>query len=317
MLLAPSGQGTTIGAKGHSPGQSGNGRLSMEVLAPSRAFDEDGADVAQPSEFGSSGQPYSTSRVNARGDVTARHFPYSAAGKLFFNVGASTFLCSAALIKPGIVVTAAHCVANFGSGQFYTNWRFVPAYNDGVAPYGTWTARSAAVLPAYLNGSDPCSTEGVVCRDDVAVITLNPQKGAYPGARTGWLGYAWGGYSYNAEGRVQIAQLGYPAALDAGALQQRTDSQGYRAAEFSDNTIIGSLQTGGSSGGPWVVNLGVAPSLAGTTFGTDADHNTVVGVTSWGYVDGAVKQQGASPFTAGNIQSLVSAACTATPAACS
>ena len=32
------------------------------------------------------------------------------------------------------------------------------------------------------------------------------------------------------------------------------------------NTVIGSLQTGGSSGGPWVVNLGVTPSLNGATY---------------------------------------------------
>ena len=29
-------------------------------------------------------------------------------------------MCSASLIKPGIVVTAAHCVANYGQHQFYS-----------------------------------------------------------------------------------------------------------------------------------------------------------------------------------------------------
>jgi hypothetical protein len=45
-------------------------------------------------------------------------------------------------------------------------------------------------------------------------------------------------------------------------------------------------------------------------------HNVVVGVTSWGYIDTAVKEQGASPFLITNIQALVTAACTAYPSWC-
>jgi hypothetical protein len=97
---------------------------------------------------------------------------------------------------------------------------------------------------------------------------------------------------------------------------ERTDSQGFTYVPFSSNTIIGSLQTGGSSGGPWVANFGSPPALSGISFGTYANHNVVVGVTSWGYIDTTVKQQGASPFLSGNIASLVNSACTTTPAAC-
>ncbi|MFZ1427932.1 MAG: hypothetical protein WAS21_14300, partial [Geminicoccaceae bacterium] len=185
-----------------------------------------------------------------------------------------------------------------------------------TAPYGTWTARSATVLTSYFNGTDSCAVRGVVCQNDVAVITLNAQGGAYPGTTTGYLGYGWNGYSYNSSGQVLINQLGYPVALDSGALMERTDSQGFTSASNSNNTVMGSLQTGGSSGGPWAVNLGIAPSLNGTSFGTGANHNIVVGVTSWGYVSTAIKQQGASRFTTSNITVLVNAACSATPAAC-
>ena len=116
------------------------------------------------------------------------------------------------------------------ASQFYSNWRFVPAYNNGTAPYGTWTAKSATVLTSYFNGSDSCAQRGVVCQNDVAVITLNPQSGAYPGTKTGYLGYGWNGYSYNSSGQVLISQLGYPVALDNGALMERTDSQGFTSA---------------------------------------------------------------------------------------
>jgi hypothetical protein len=86
------------------------------------------------------------------------------------------------------------------------------------------------------------------------------------------------------------------------------------SSSYSNNTIWGSRQTGGSSGGPEVVNLGRAAALNGATFGTDSTFNTVVGVTSWD--TDAIKEQGASPFTSNNISVLVNLACTAYPANC-
>jgi V8-like Glu-specific endopeptidase len=316
VLLSRNAAGADTGPPSVSPGRKGNGATSPVRLAPAKMLPAVDGGV-QSEQFGSSGHPFTTARANLANNQSSRFYPYSAAGKLFFNVGAGTSVCSAALIKRGLVVTAAHCVMNFGTKNFYTNWRFVPAYNNGAAPFGTWTVATARVLPSYFNGTDSCAVAGVVCANDVAVLTLTPQAGAYPGPRTGYLGYAVNGFSYNASGQVLITQLGYPVALDNGQLMERTDSQGFTSARDANNTIIGSLQTGGSSGGPWVVNLGIAPALNGTSFGTAAAANTVVGVTSWGYTSTAVKQQGASRFTSANIANLVTAACTATPAACS
>ena len=169
-------------------------------------------------------------------------------------IGANSFVCSASLIKPGIVVTAAHCVANYGQSQFYSGWTFVPAYNNGSAPYGTWTAASATILTKYYIGTDSCAQFGVICPDDVALLTLNPQSGSYAGNAAGWFGYGWDGYGFNASSQALITQLGYPVALDGGLLMERNDSQGFVAPSLSNNTIIGSLMTGGSSGGPWLVN---------------------------------------------------------------
>ncbi|WP_116135259.1 trypsin-like serine peptidase [Trinickia diaoshuihuensis] len=303
-----------MGAPGAVPGGQGDGKRMPLQLAPTRALDSQ--DQVSPQEFGTSNQPFTTNRVNAAGDNTQFYYAFRPAGKLFFNIGSATYVCSASLIKPGIVVTAAHCVANFGRQQFYGNWQFVPAYSNGSAPYGVWRAASATILTSYYNGTDSCAVSGVVCQDDVAVLTLAPQSGSYAGNRTGWYGYGWNGYGFNGSAQALINQLGYPVALDGGLLMERNDSQGYTAASFSNNTIIGSLMTGGSSGGPWEVNLGIAPSLSGTSFGAAAARNTVVGVTSWGYTDTTIKQQGASPFTSGNIVVLVNAVCSATPGAC-
>jgi len=81
--------------------------------------------------------------------------------------------------------------------------------------------------------------------------------------------------------------------------------------------VIGSRQTEGSSGGPWLVNFGEAAKFKGTTLGTDGKMNVVVGTTSWGPTDSAIKFMGASPFTSDNIVPLVKAACpTAAAAGC-
>ena len=99
-------------------------------------------------------------------------------------------------------------------------------------------------------------------------------------------------------------------------MMQRTDSQGNVDATMANNTVWGSRQTGGSSGGPELVNLGIVASLNGTSVGTDGDSNIVVGVTSWGSTNTNVKRQGASPFTSDNVLLLYNDACGDFPKAC-
>ena len=299
-------------------GAIGNGKLNPIRLLPDQTLTPSqtnatslGSGIVTPQEYGTGGQPYTTNRTNASSDTTTRYYPFRAAGQLLFKIGTGQYLCSASLIKKGIVVTAAHCVAGYGTNAFYSGWQFAPGYDNGIAPYGTSTVKQAWVLTSYLKGTDSCAQRGVVCQDDVAVLILNTNLGT----STGFFGYGTGSYSY-VSNQALITQLGYPAALDNGLLQERTDSQGYVSTSMSNNTIIGSLMTGGSSGGPWLVNLGMQPTLNGTSLGSAPNRNIVVGVTSWGYTNIAVKQQGASSFTSTNIGALVTSACGASPTSC-
>jgi hypothetical protein len=146
------------------------------------------------------------------------------------------------------------------------------------------------------------------------VIRLDPQAGAFPGTQTGWLGYGVNGFGFTPNNLALFTQLGYPVSHDSGTIMQRTDSQAF-VSGMVGNSVWGSRQTGGSSGGPEVANLGIVGSLS-TPLGSEASANIVVGVTSWGYVSSAIKQQGASPFTSTNIVPLVNAACAASNPAC-
>ncbi len=296
-------------------GQQGDGKEHPLFLGtPAKGLDDDGGVTSQ--EFGTSNLPFSTSRADGATGTTNKTYPFRAAGKLFFTESGSSFICSASLIGKGLVVTAAHCVNNFGKNTFYTNFRFVPGYKSGVAPYGNWSAKAVYVLAAYANGSDTCAQKGVVCKDDVAIMVLNPVGGKYPGTSTGTYGYAWDGYGFTSNKLTHVTQIGYPACLDNGEIMERNDSQGATSAANSNNTIIGSLMCGGSSGGPWLINFGRRPALSSTTSGTSPQENTVIGVTSWGSTSTGPKNQGAAPFLSTNVKALATQACSANPGVC-
>lgn len=314
-LLQAMAAAPLAGPSGYSAGVAGEGKTNPAFLGKPEIAAND--EVA-PADFGTNNHPFSTSRADLYNEVTNTSYPYSAAGKLFFNEpGSGSYLCSASMIKRGIVVTAAHCVARYGAEQFYNSWQFVPGYRSGWAPFGVWTVRQAWILTSYYNGTDNCAVYGVVCPDDVAVLILNTQNGGYAGTNTGWFGYWYGG-GFTSGGLTEITQLGYPVGLNNGLYMERDDSYGYRSPSNSNNTIIGTNMNGGSSGGPWVVNFGLPYVLTGETNGGGYSFvNAIVGVTSWGYTSTSPKEAGAAPFTSGNIQTLLNVACGATPGACS
>ncbi len=263
-----------------------------------------------PQEFGLTEHPFTTSRVDLSGNKPSHWYPYAPTGRLYFKIGGDSYVCSASLIKRGVIVTAAHCVVEFG-GSFYSDWLFVPALS-GTRGFSKWQGIGATARPAYINGTDSCAVPGVVCENDVALIILKGRRSntVYPGDKTGWYGYGYDSYGFNSYDETQISQLGYPVSHDSGNYMQRTDSYGFVDSSSSNNTVWGTRQTGGSSGGPELVNLGILASLSGTSVGSAADMNTVVGVTSWGYTDNSYKQQGASPFTSSNIVPMVNSICT-------
>ncbi len=304
----------SLGKAGVSAGKRGTGKVS-EVMIPAQNPALEPGDDIELQEFGTNNHPYTTARVDTVSNTTSKAYPFSAAGQLYFKDGTTQYVCSASLIKRGVIVTAAHCVSSFGQKRFYTNFQFIPARYNTTAPFGIWNGATAYVPTSYFNGTDSCAQKGVICQNDVAVIRLVPQANKFPGTSTGWLGYGYGGYGFTPNNLALVNQLGYPVSHDKGMIMQRTDSQGFVSGTLSGNTIWGSRQTGGSSGGPEVVNLGIAGSLT-TPLGSEAVANIVVGVTSWGYVSSAYKDQGASAFTTANIVPLVTAACASANPAC-
>lgn len=298
--------------------------------------------------FGTFGIPYTSGRVqtypllNLAGDAPnylSTTYPYSAIGKLTFNTAAGASFCSASLIRRSVMVTAAHCVQDFGTPTLFTNWKFQPGHYGPAgsttaqkAPFGTWTTKLVSRSNTWVDGTDPGA--GSARANDLAVFIIAKKGGKFLGDTVGWLAYGWNNYSFVSSSKTgnlavaAISTLGYPALMDSGRIMQRADGPTYTT------TISGAPQlwqgnnfTGGSSGGPWIVNFrAVDPVLSGGAVPGSAPNMAVVGVTSWGSADpNAPKDNYSSQFGqnslypnadyggygAGNIGSLLNSLCSA------
>lgn len=94
--------------------------------------------------------------ASAPSGVETQLAPVATIGKVFFTLGGSNYVCSGTATSSAnrdVVTTAGHCL-NEGPGAFATNWAFVPAYDKGSRPYGTWTARDLVTTSAWANQGD-------------------------------------------------------------------------------------------------------------------------------------------------------------------
>jgi V8-like Glu-specific endopeptidase len=171
-------------------------------------------------------------------------------GKVFFNMGGGSFVCSAAIVNTegrDTVWTAGHCVHGGSGGAWATNWQFVPAYDDDLAnpaPYGTWTAAQLWSRTAWINNSD--------FTEDMGVAIMN--------TRNAWhiVDYFGGhGFRVNIGKNVWEDTFGYPAEwpFDGGNLFRcwGTSSPEWQVLWITSETIkIPCDMTRGESGGPWL-----------------------------------------------------------------
>ncbi len=93
--------------------------------------------------------------------------PLTAHGRLFFEKAGTTsrFSCSATVVrslKRSLILTAGHCVYDTDSGNFHVNVTFVPAYREGQAPLGQFTASTLYSPAGWVNGSGASYDIGAV-----------------------------------------------------------------------------------------------------------------------------------------------------------
>ncbi len=168
-------------------------------------------------------------------------------GKIFATDPAlGAYTCSGtALSTPSrsIVLTAGHCVVEAGSEGRRIS--FVPAYDHGSRPFGTFEAESVYVMRQWRRKENPDY--------DVAALRVKPNKLGKLGNVVGGRGYA------TSKSRLAAFQIfGYPAARAGGE-----ELRSCRAHGLGLDRLIGRFagpptmpascdMAAGSSGGGWL-----------------------------------------------------------------
>jgi V8-like Glu-specific endopeptidase len=170
------------------------------------------------------------------------------------------YTCSGTAIDTpsrSIVLTAGHCVVE--EGRVGRHLVFVPAYDHGERPFGTFRVQARYVMPQWRHGEDPDY--------DVAALRVGPDRLGLLTDVVGGRGYATG------KSRLAAFQIfGYPAAHAGGEELRSCRAHGLGVDPLTDGfagppTMLASCDmAAGSSGGAWLF-----------------DGQYVSGVTSYGY----------------------------------
>lgn len=169
--------------------------------------------------------------------------PQSRLGKVFFTLGGQDYVCSGTATSSGnrdVVTTAGHCL-NEGPGDFATNFAFVPAYDNGSRPYGTWTAEQLYTSSAWANSGDFDYDVGfAVMNENASGQSLTDVVGSYP-------------IAFNLSRGLSYTSYGYPAAapFDGQSLYSCSGTATQDPYGSNDQGLSCDM-TGGSSGGGWL-----------------------------------------------------------------
>lgn len=190
--------------------------------------------------------------------------PIDHVGKVFFTMGAFAYVCSGNVVvsdNDSTVATAGHCV-NEGPGAFVKNFVFVPAYLNGKAPYGIWPAKALYTTPQWRTAGD--------IRYDTGFAVTATVNGKHVADVVGA-----SGVEFNQDRGLSYQAFGSPAAppFDGQSLKSCSGdaTKDPINPQFKAQGIPCDM-TGGSSGGPWMVDSG-----------RDSYQNSI---TSYGYPGG-------------------------------
>ncbi len=208
--------------------------------------------------------------------ANASESPVPHIGKVFFTLGGTNYVCSGNSVASGnksTVTTAGHCV-NEGPGAFATKFTFVPAYLNGSAPYGKWTAK-ALYAPTQWSASGDMTY-------DTGFAVMSTLNGRYLSDVVGG-----SGLQFNAARGLSYKSFGYPAAAPFNGESLKscsgTATNDPYNPQFNTQGIPCNM-TGGSSGGPWFIGTsasGYQNSI--NSYGYGSNSTTMYG-PYWGSV---------------------------------
>jgi len=176
-------------------------------------------------------------------------YPLSTVGKVFLtNAAGQNLACSGTAVvssNGSVVDTAGHCL--YLNGSWMRNVIFCPQYESGNTPYGCWAARDLEVPSDWINASPNDY------HHDFGMIIVAPNN---EGILTDVVGGA--GLAYNQPANQTFYAYGYPAAspFDGQTRKSCEGSIGTTWQHGGGNVVsIPCGMTGGSSGGPWFIQI--------------------------------------------------------------
>jgi hypothetical protein len=228
-------------------------------------------------------------RTSARtASISWQGFPSQVApavGALYYR---GSKICTATVVDPTLVLTAAHCI--WSNGYIDINQvRFVPGQTWGdpsvpssvLQPHGVWAASHMWVTSAYTRGDFsgdfalleiPPLTDGRRIGDVVGAYTVTPNINWQVGTRAYLMGYPGLGYWSTAAG---LNGRGQYACDSSWSGRYQRDGAGWSIATDC-------AMNQGASGGPWFVQVNNRWTIAGVNSRCTAYAGSPAGVcTPW------------------------------------
>ena len=212
-------------------------------LAPTPSVDPDKVRAAGRARAARQGQPGSTSShetadasTRKAGNVTSK--PLYWAGRLFYHQPDGDYVCSGQFISEHVILTAAHCVRDPDTGNWYEDFIFALQYKNGdysaAYDYDCVATKNGWVQPGYDK-----------YLYDFAMIHVDKPS------RTGNFGTQWGWRGEYTEAN----KIGYPGGVDNGEVIQVE----HGPIAFVDGVVQlkhgNTADQGGSSGGAWIGDM--------------------------------------------------------------
>ncbi len=208
--------------------------------------------------------------TNGKPTLAASEPVVSHIGKVFFTLVGVNYVCSGnavASANESTVATAGHCV-NEGPGKFASNFAFVPAYENGIRKYGTWTAKALYAPTQWSSNGDMGYDTGFAVMNQLNGKNLSDVVGS-------------SGVEFNAAPGLTYKSFGYPAAPPFNGKTLKSCTGTATNDPYNPQFMTQGIpcdMTGGSSGGPWFIQTS-------PTTGSGGLQNSI---NSYGYNGSAV-----------------------------
>jgi V8-like Glu-specific endopeptidase len=236
MAATPSAEARgTLGISRGGETTSSDAPTSAEATADVAPGGDGASDAIQGdrSVFGNDGRE----RVR---DTTV--YPFRAVGILqMTNAAGQSFMCTAALIGPKTLLTAAHCLYQGDTQSWYDNFTFAPGANGfDDLPYGSFSWEHVYIMEGYASLWD--GDYNSVMAYDIGMVILDQPIGE----QLGWLGF-----EFDPQPREMILNhVGYPFDREPFGTMWRSDCD-IGTDQFYDYAIGHRCDSGsGSDGGP-------------------------------------------------------------------